>query len=307
MNENRTGENWLERQDRRKIVLLGAGTKGGSGKSLGLANFCTWYGYKYNLIPKVWDCDRMQTLTQMLGAESIFASSEGIPLQWVIGEVLRDEEHSVFILDTPASSEDQVREAFSKLDPESLNLHGIHVVLVASITKDAETVSKLMPWMEFLGGASSTVLVRNWVTPTEPLAFPFEEGEDVLWVEQGHYEPPELLRLIYVAQQPLHAALFPYLRSFKRRFMEAKNRGSKTALAEWIAIRDEAWANYPVKMRNESNFMVGAMVLDRFYDQLDGLADELLPADFQGRAPGTFSLPDAWRGIRFRVMVPLGS
>ncbi len=136
------------------------------------------------------------------------------------------------------------------------------------------------------------MLVRNWVTPTEPLAFPFEATEEVLWVEQGHYEPPELLSLIYDMQQPLHAALFPYLRSFKRRFMQAKENGSKTALSEWIAIRDEAWANYPAKIRNESNFMPGAMVLDKFYDQLDLVADELLPANFQGRRPGTFPLPD---------------
>jgi len=294
MDANR--ENWLEREDRLKIVLLGAGTKGGSGKSLGLGNFCTWYGYKHNLIPKVWDCDRMQTLTHMIGAQSIFSSSEGIPLQWVMGEVLRDEEHSVFILDTPASSEDQVREAFLKLDLESLNLHGIHVVLVALITKDDETVSKLMPWMSFLGGGFSTLLVRNWITPTEPLPFPFGAKEDVLCVEQGHYEPPELLRLIYDMREPLHMALFPYLRSFKRRFMEAKKKGSKTALPEWIAIRDRAWANYPPEIRNESNFMPGAMVLDKFYDQLDLVADELLPANFQGRCPGTFPLPDVWCG-----------
>ena len=287
---NSKSENWLERRDRLKIVLLGAGTKGGSGKSSELANIYTWYRYKYDLVPKAWDFDRMQTLTRMIGAESIFSSSEGLPLQWVMGEVLKDEEHSVFILDTPASSEDQVREAFARVDPESWNLHGIHVVLVASITKEDETVSKLEPWMNFLEGVSSTLFVRNWITPTEPLPFPFEASEDVLRVEQGYYEPPALLRLVSDMRQPLHTALFPYLRSFRRRLIEAKRQGSKTALPEWLAIRDQAWAKYPDELRNESNFMPGAMVLDKFYDQLDLIADDLLPVAFQGQVRGTYAL-----------------
>ena len=295
MNSNR--ENWLARSDRLKLVLLGAGTKGGSGKSNELANIYTWYRYKYDLVPKVWDCDRMQSLSRMIGAQSIFGLTEAIPLQWVMGEVLKDEEHSVFILDTPASSEDQVRQAFAKVDPESWNLYGIHLVLVASITKDDETVSKLKPWMDFLGEASSTLFVRNWITPSEPLPFTLEAGEDVLRVEQGHYEPPELLRLLADLRQPLHTVLFPYLRSFRRRFMEAKKRGFKTALPEWMAIRDKVWVDYPAQMRNESNFMPGGMVLDKFYDQLDLVADDLLPAAFQGRPAGTFEVPgSSWRG-----------
>ena len=80
--------NWLERRERLKLILLGGGTKGGTGKSLGLGNIFTWYGYKYHLVPRVFDCDSMQTLTRMIGAESLFSGSEEIPLQWVLGEVL---------------------------------------------------------------------------------------------------------------------------------------------------------------------------------------------------------------------------
>jgi hypothetical protein len=197
---------------------------------------------------------------------------------------------------TPASSQDQVGAALGKLNPQALLLHGIHVILVASITREEETISKLFPWMDLFEGRSSTLLVRNWVTPSEPLAFPFEAGEAILRVEQGLYEPPQLLKLISNVGQPLHGALYPYLRSFMRRFLEAKKAGSKTALQEWKGVRDAAWANYGVEMRNESNFMAAAMVLDEFYDQLDLMADDLLPAAFQGRLPGTFALPDVWRG-----------
>ena len=64
----------------------------------------------------------------------------------------------------------------------------------------------------------------------------------------------------------------------------------ETALPEWLAIRDQAWAKYPDELRNESNFMPGAMVLDKFYDQLDLIADDLLPIAFQGRVRGTYAL-----------------
>ena len=149
-NMSKRQRNWLERSERNKIMLLGAGTKGGSGKSLKLANIFTWYQYKFSLVPKVWDCDSMQTLTRMIGAQSLFGLSDEIPLQWVLGEVLEDREHSVFILDTPASSEAQVRKAFSKVDSEALYLEGVHIVLVASITKEEETVSKVVPWVDML-------------------------------------------------------------------------------------------------------------------------------------------------------------
>ena len=281
--------NWLERSERNKIMLLGAGTKGGSGKSLKLANIFTWYQYKFNLVPKVWDCDSMQTLTRMIGAQSLFGLSDEIPLQWVLGEVLEDREHSVFILDTPASSEAQVRKAFSKVDSEALYLEGVHIVLVASITKEEETVSKVVPWVDMLHENCSFLFVRNWVTETEPRAVPMVDGESFT-IEQGHYSPPELLQFVQDIEQPLHAAVFPYLRSFRRPFIEAKRKGSATALDEWNAIRDRLWANYPPRIRNGSNFMPAAMVLDEFYTQLDSIADDLLPADFQGRGPGTFSV-----------------
>lgn len=296
--------NWLERGQRNKIILLGAGTKGGSGKSLQLGNIFTWYGYKYNLVPKVWDCDSMQTLTRMMGAQSLFGLSEEIPLQWVLGEVLQDQEHSVFILDSPASSENQVRRAFSKVDAEALYLEGVHIVLVASITKEEETVTKVLPWVDMLRGKCSHLFVRNWVTETEPRDVPMVEGDNLL-IEQGHYTPPELLRFVQDRQQPLHAAVFPYLRTFRRPFVEAKRNGSTTALPEWNAIRDRLWADYPAEICNGSNFMPAAMVLDEFYNQLDSVADDLLPAEFQGRAPGTFALMDL-RGKNHAPAVALG-
>ena len=287
---------WLAPDERLKMLLLGAGTKGGGGKSLGLANIYTWYGYKFNLLPRAWDCDRMESLANTIGAQSIFhLGAGGIPLQNVLGEVLQDERHSVFMMDTPASSEDQVRETFRKIDVEALYLHGVHIVLVASITHEEETRSKLLPWMEILDGFSSNLFVRNWVTEAEPKSFPRSPRGDDLLIEQRHYMPPELLSFMRERGQPLHSALFPYLRSFRRPFMEAKRRGSKTALLEWNAIRDRAWEDYPINMQNESNFMGSAMVLDQFYDQLDKVADHLLPAEFQGRPVGTFALPEMRR------------
>ena len=185
--------NWLERGERNKIILLGAGTKGGSGKSLKLANIFTWYQYKFGLVPKVWDCDSMQTLTRMIGAQSLFGVSDEIPLQWVLAEVLQDDEHSVFILDTAASSQSEVRKAFAKVDAEALYLDGVHIVLVASITKEEETVSKVLPWVDMLNASSSYLFVRNWVTEIEPRAVPIVQGESFA-IEQGHYSPPELLQ-----------------------------------------------------------------------------------------------------------------
>jgi hypothetical protein len=281
--------NWLERGERNKIILLGAGTKGGSGKSLKLANIFTWYQYKFGVVPKAWDCDSMQTLTRMIGAQSLFGLSDEIPLQWVLGEVLQDNEHSVFILDTAASSESQVRKAFAKVDSEALYLDGVHIVLVASITKEEETVSKIFPWVEMLKGAASYLFVRNWVTEIEPRSVPVVDGESFA-VEQGHYGPPELLKFIYDTQQPLHTALFPYLPSFRRPFIDAKRRGSASALAEWNAVRDRLWEDFPPHLCNGSIFMPSAMVLDQFYNQLDAVADGLLPIDLQGRATGNFAV-----------------
>jgi hypothetical protein len=284
---------WLPLEERLKVLLLGAGTKGGSGKSLILENIYAWYGYKFDLVPRAWDGDRMGTFAHSIGAESIFASGgAGIPLQNVFGEVLQDEEHSVFMIDTPASSEDQVRASFEKIDFEALYLHGVHIVLVVSITHEEETRSKVLPWMQFLKGCSSNLFVRNRVIEAEPVSLPVSPSEDDLVVDQGHFTPQELVGFVRGREEPLHKALLPYLRSFRRPFMEAKRRGSRTALGEWNAIRDKVWADYPAGMRNESNFMPGAMVLDRFYDQLDAFADRLLPADFQGRLPGTFELAE---------------
>jgi hypothetical protein len=279
--------NWLERGERNKIILLGAGTKGGSGKSLKLANIFTWYQYKFGVVPKVWDCDSMQTLTRMIGAQSLFGVSDEIPLQWVLAEVLQDDEHSVFILDTAASSQSEVRKAFAKVDAEALYLDGVHIVLVASITKEEETVSKVLPWVDMLNASSSYLFVRNWVTEIEPRAVPIVQGESFA-IEQGHYSPPELLQFIYDSQQPLHTAVFPYLRSFRRPFIDAKRKGSATALAEWNAIRDRLWADFPPRLRNGSIFMPAAMILDEFYNQLGEIADDLLPIEFQGRPPGSF-------------------
>ena len=117
-------------------------------------------------------------------------------IEWVLGEVLQDDEHSIFILDTAASSESQVRKAFEKVDSEALYLEGVHIVLVASITKEEETVSKIFPWTLMLDDSASYLFVRNWVTEVEPRAVPIVEGESFV-IEQGHYGPPELLEFIY--------------------------------------------------------------------------------------------------------------
>ena len=210
-------------------------------------------------------------------------------IEWVLGEVLQDDEHSIFILDTAASSESQVRKAFEKVDSEALYLEGVHIVLVASITKEEETVSKIFPWTLMLDDSASYLFVRNWVTEVEPRAVPIVEGESFV-IEQGHYGPPELLEFIYETQQPLHTAVFPYLRSFRRPFIDAKRKESTTALTEWNAIRDRLWADSPPHLRNGSIFMPAAMTLDEFYNQLDGIADDLLPIEFLGRAPGSFAV-----------------
>jgi hypothetical protein len=284
--------NWLERCERLKLILLGGGTKGGTGKSLVLGNIFTWYGYKYNLVPRVFDCDNMQTLARMIGAESLFSGPEEIPLQWVLGEVLADSEHSVFILDTPASSEAQVLRAFSKVDVEALYLEGVHIVLVASITKELETVDKLMPWVEMLQGRASCLFVRNWVTEREdPRDAPIV-AEESFTVEQGYYDPPVLLRFIQGRRIPLHAGVYPYLPSFRRPYVQAKRRGSTTALDEWNSLRNDWWQGFPPEIRNGSNFMPSAMALDMFYEELDSIAEDLLPSAFQGRAPGLFPLTD---------------
>ena len=290
--------NWLERCERLKLILLGGGTKGGTGKSLGLGNIFTWYGYKHHLVPRVFDCDSMQTLARMIGAESLFSGSEEIPLQWVLGEVLEDSQHSVFILDTPASSEAQVRRAFSKVDVEALYLEGVHIVLVASITKEQETVEKIMPWVEMLQGRASCLFVRNWVTEREdPREAPALE-EESFTIEQRHYNPPELLRFIQNRQMTLHSGVYPYLPSFRRPYVEAKRRGSTTALNEWNTLRNAWWQGFDPAIRNGSNFMPSAMALDLFYEELDSIAENLLPAAFQGRAPGLFPLTDLRKADR---------
>lgn len=294
--------NILEKETREKVLLVGAGTKGGSGKSTLLANLYTWYGYRWNLVPKVWDLDRMQSLTQVLGASSIFDLGKGaMPIQEVLGSIFEEKDHSVFILDTPASSEDQVREAFGQIDPEALYMYGVHVVLVASITKEEETVSKLFPWVELLEGVSTNLLVRNWImdekTPgSAPRAFPFL-GADDIQLEQGFYKPQKLLALLQSYHQPLHEGVWPYLPSFRARYLQALKNGSSSAREDWKAIRNEVVSRYTVEMQNDSIFMPAAMTLDKLYSQLDKVASELLPASVQGQAPGTYPLKKIQREV----------
>ena len=293
-------KNILHKDTREKMLLVGAGTKGGSGKSTLLANLYTWYGYRFNVVPKVWDLDRMQTLTQMLGASSIFDLRKGsMPIQEVLGSIFEDSDHSVFILDTPASSEDQVRDAFGEIDPEALYMYGVHVVLVASITKEEETVSKLFPWVDLLEGVSTNLFVRNWIMDertagSSPRDFPFLGTEDIQ-LEQGFYRPQKLLALLQATHQPLHEAVWPYLASFREPYLEAVRNGSKDARGQWKAIRDQVVSRYSPELQNDSIFMPAAMTLDKFYSQLDKVADELLPSGLQGQKPGVYQLKEIKR------------
>ena len=181
-----------------------------------------------------------------------------------------------------------MRRAFSKVDVEALYLEGVHIVLVASITKEQETVEKIMPWVEMLQGRASCLFVRNWVTEREDPREAPTLDEESFTIEQRHYNPPELLRFIQNRQMTLHSGVYPYLPSFRRPYVEAKRRGSTTALNEWNTLRNAWWQGFDPAIRNGSNFMPSAMALDRFTRSWIRLLKICCRQLFRGARPGCF-------------------
>jgi hypothetical protein len=277
---------------RRKVFVIGAGVKGGTGKTLTMTNIYSWYGYRFGVRARAWDLDRNQSFNAVVGAEWIFDEGQ-MRIEDVVGAALGDGDNEVFVADMPASSEDAVRDALRKVDLKALRLEGVHVVLVASVTWDRQTLEKLQPWLRFFGRGASVLLVRNWCDE-EPAPLKVEgRGENEFVLEQGFYGPPETLLLLSEKKLPFHPAVFPYLSSYAEPYVRAMDRGLEEVVARMRKIRAEALGRYVGRMRNPVKFMWGAKVLDQFYYELDRVRGELLPASMQALEPGRHLL-DWW-------------
>lgn len=277
---------------RRKVFLIGAGVKGGTGKTFTMSNIYSWFGYRFDTRPRAWDLDRNQSFNSVVGAKWIFDENQ-MRMEDVVGELLADGDNEIFMADMPASSEDAVRAALERVDLGALYFEGVHVVLVASVTWDKQTIDKLHPWLKFFGHGASVLFVRNW-RDAEP--GPLGVGklvENQLVIEQQFYGPPETLAMLGQQKLPFHPVVYPYMQSFAEPYAEAVRKGLEDALARMRKIRSEAVERHMGRMRNPVKYMWGAKALDQFYGELDRVRSELVPASLLDRHPGRY-LVDWW-------------